>query len=406
MQVFRSRRSRFVLSGAALIVALPLVIATTNGASAAVTAPLVLNPNSVVRVGNSIPLACLDPGTSSSVLADPNGKLMFDYLIARNPGKNGSSVLSPDLATSWSFGANFLRLNLRKGVKFQDNTAFNAAAVVQNFTRDKTLGAYGAAKLISFVTDVVAVSPYVVRYDTTGPGLPELPAILSMTPGVILSPTSFSSNNECNDPIGAGPYKVQSYVAGSTLTLTRFNGYWNRKAQGAKQFIINYIGGDDTRLNALLTKQEDIVNVRPFQAATARKNKSLKTYAVTMPQFLGLFVTNNVSPLDNPLVRQAINVCLNRKGIVNATEGGLPTPATQPFLKGTLGYDPSISDYPYSVTQGKALLAQAGYPNGVTFTLGVYSALSEFVTNTNAIQGSLAQCGITVQIIDDAGNIF
>jgi peptide/nickel transport system substrate-binding protein len=356
-----------------------------------------LDPEGVIHLHHGIPLRCLDPHKAYTVLGDMNLRLVYDYLIVRNT----KMELTPGLATSWKFGPQnqYFEMSLRQGVKFQDGTSFDAQAVRANIEREKTLGPGSGASVLSAVSSVTVVDPRTVRLNLSGSGAALLPAALSLSPGAMISPAAFNSDL-CQTPVGTGPYKIVNNVTGKEITFERWDGYWDKSAQGAKQFVSTYTGNDDTRLNAMLSRQADVTYLRPFQVEKVQGDTTFKLYSVAMPQFLAVFINNSRPPFNNADVRRALNICVDRQGIIAAVEGGRPKPAIQPWRPGDWEYNTAVPDsvYAHNVAQAKELLKSAGYPSGIQMSLIVQAGLSEFQAVTTAIQGSLAPCGVQVTL--------
>src|SRR5581483_7234344 len=268
--------------------------------------------------------------------------------------KPGTTTVVPLLATSWTASKNGLTwtFQLRKGVKFQDNTPFNAAAVCFNFNRwfnfpgplqnsavtyywntvfggfahpaagnpgpDKSL--YKGCKTQGANT----VQLLLTRRSTSFLGA------LALTNFRIASPTALrkykadagtvdsngvfhpSGTFGTQHPIGTGPYMLESWKVGQALTLVRFPGYWGPKAKLDK-VIIRPIADNAARLQALQSGEiQGYDFVDPTDMGTVRGNRNLKL--LDRPAFNVAYVGINqkFDIMKNPLVRQAVAYGLNR----------------------------------------------------------------------------------------------
>jgi peptide/nickel transport system substrate-binding protein len=377
------------------LIAVTLVLLTLGGAAFASTrehaATAAADPNAILTFPHGVPLSCLDPHRSTSVTFDPIAKTVYDYLIDRD----GQQNLHPRLALSWKFGGRgtYLDLTLRRGVKFQDGTPFNAEAVRANIDRELRLK---NSLLYGHVTGAHPTGAYSIRITWKGPGIATLPGILSMPTGAMISPAAMDKNL-CVTMVGAGPFAQKRYITGSELDVERWDGYWKPSDQGVKEIHLPFVGNDDTRLNSLLSHQATATYLRPWQYNLA-KNKGLNLYKVPMLAVKGMWFDLGRPNMQHLQVRKAINQCLDRKAIAGNLEDGNVPAATQPFLPGYWAYNPSVPNWTYDAAKAKGLLAGAGFKNGVDFTLIVQAGLSDFSKAGTAIQGSLQSCGINVRL--------
>jgi peptide/nickel transport system substrate-binding protein len=364
---------------------------TSAGAARAATA------SGTLRWGTAAGIPCLDPRKAASILSDIALRPVYDYLIFRDPQQR----LHPGLATSWTFAKNgtYLEMTLRRGVKFQDGTPFDATAVQQNINSGKSVPG-SLQTLLSIVKGVRVMSPYKVRFIASRAGLGVLPAVLSSYPGAMISPKALSNPDLCTNPVGAGPYRVVSYKPNDRIVYQPFAGYWDKKAAGLQQLELVYIPDDNARLNALLSKQIDGTYVRARQYSSVKNDSRFAIHLGTDLQFNFLVLNTALAPLDDVRVRQAVNYCIDRKEIVDVKQNGLALASVQPWPSWYWAADPKVraSYYGYNLAKAKQLLAAAGYPNGFKMAVTTTGAITEYVDMVQAIQGQLKKCGIDVSI--------
>jgi peptide/nickel transport system substrate-binding protein len=197
---------------------------------------------------------------------------------------------------------------------------------------------------------------------------------------------------------GTGPYVLDKWKQGSTLTLKRWNDYWGDKAKNA-EVVFTYFTDATAENNALLTGGVDLITSvqSPDALAQFKGNKDFTVSEGTSTTKELLAFNDKVAPFNNTLVRKAVYSAIDTKKLLSSIWGdygtliGSMVPPTDPWyedLTGVNPYDPSLS---------KELLAQAGYADGFTFTLDTPSydphpAVAEF------LQSQLAEVGITVEI--------
>jgi len=350
--------------------------------------------------GSAFPPGTLDPttGTQGSDLAYLD--MVFDTLIQQNPQ---TGALEPMLATSWKYlGADKLELAvfLRHGVKFQDGTPFNAQAVV-TYSQD-FLKAGDIANLLQYVTSVTAQGDYEVIYHLSQQNA-QLPEGLTGRAGMIPSPTAVAKEGKsfAEHPVGAGPYKFVSETQGASYDFTRFDGYWNNaNVKRVKNFDFKIFQSDTALVNAIRTGDVNVAFHLDSQDVKTLKGVSNLSVSVGPGTQFGLAYFNSArKPLDNPKVRLAFNLALDRKSIAEAVTDGLGTPTTQPVPAGTVGYIKSLEPvFSYDPARAKQLMQQAGYGNGVDMTCFEYPGLG-FETAAPIIIAEEKAIGINLKIV-------
>ncbi|XVV16515.1 ABC transporter substrate-binding protein [Actinoplanes sp. CA-131856] len=197
---------------------------------------------------------------------------------------------------------------------------------------------------------------------------------------------------------GTGPYKLGDWKRGSTLTLTKFDGYWGTPAKNAG--VVFHYYTDATALNnALLTNAVDVVTSEqsPDALAQFKNNDSYKVNDGKSTTKLLLAFNDKVAPFDKVEVRQAITQAIDKKKLLNSIWGdygtviGSMVPPTDPW------YEDLTSVNAYDVAAAKAKLAAAGFPNGFTFTLDTPN-YDPHPTAATFIKSELAKIGVTVTI--------
>jgi peptide/nickel transport system substrate-binding protein len=344
--------------------------------------------------------ASLDPSLNSDGESlRPTGQI-FQSLVTF---KKGSSTVVPSLATGWTVSKNRLvwTFKLRRGVRFSDGTAFNAAAVCANFTRWYTFPTPLQSDALSYYWQTVFGGFATAAPGGLGPdkslykgckahgqnsvsillrrpsssflaaiGLPNFgiasPAALVKyqadagtvdATGVFHPTGTFGTQH----PIGTGPYMLQSWTPGSKLTLVANPRYWGPKPK-IKRIIYIPIGDGAARLQALQSGEVQAAdNVAPQDFATIRGNKKFKLY-VRPPTSIGYVgINQSIPPMNNPLVRQAVAYGLNSAAIVKPFYGGVGTPATQFLPPSLVGYaKKGVPLFKYDPAKSIALLKQAG----------------------------------------------
>jgi ABC-type transport system substrate-binding protein len=353
-----------------------------------------------ILIGSMFPPGTLDPttGTQGSDLAYLD--FVFDRLIQQNPQ---TGALEPMLATSWKYiGADKLELqvNLRKGVKFQDGTPFNAQAVVDYSTAFIKAG--DIANLLQYVTSVTAAGDYQVIYHLSQQNA-HLPEGLTGRAGMIPSPAAVKKEGKsfAEHPVGTGPYSFVSETQGASYKFTRFDGYWNdAKVKRVKNIEFKIFQSDTALVNGIRSGAVNVAFHLASQDVKTLKGVSNLDVSVGQGTQFGLtYFNSSRKPFDNAKVRLAYNLALDRKSIMEAVTDGLGTVTTQPVPKGTIGYVKSLEPvFSYDPARAKQLMQEAGYGNGTDVTCYEYPGLG-FETAAPIMIAEEKAIGINLKIV-------
>lgn len=305
---------------------------------------------------------------------------MYDTLIGRDV--NLQDV--PSLALSWRVvDETTWEFKLRPGVTFHDGSPFTAEDVKFTIARVPTLQGNPSAYSVytSQIKEVVVVDPLTVRFITNG-AAPLLPTNLSnvfMLSGAkgVQSTADFNSGKAAN---GTGPFKLVSWSPGNPQMLARNDAYWGPKPEWASVKIAP-IPRDPARVAALLAGDVDFINRVPIaDVARLKSDPKMKVFAgpsayvyMVYPE-VGLDqppgVKDNAgaplakNPFQDARVRQAMALAINREALVERVMEGLATRMSQPVPDGMFGASPRIAPGAYNVERARALMAEAGYPQG------------------------------------------
>lgn len=352
-----------------------------------------------ITIGTTLAPTTLTPATGTSGADYQYLGFIFDRLIQYN-AKTGK--LEPMLATSWHFvGTTKLTLDvtLRHGVKFQDGTAFNAAAVVDysnTYLKDGDV-----INALEYVTSVTAVNTYEVAYHLSQQNA-QLPDGLATRGGMIESPSAVAKEGKtfATHPVGAGPYSFVSQNPGASYSFTRFTGYWNNAKQPRVKNITFKIFSSDTALTSAV--KSGVVTIDGYAFAQDKKTlKATPNLTVAVGPGTGIdmvYFNGKLKPFTSPKVRLAFNLALTRKAISNAATDGLGKAITEVATPGTFGYSKAQTPvWKYNPKQAKKLMAQAGYSSGTSVTCYTYPGLGYTITAPIIIKQEKA-VGININV--------
>jgi peptide/nickel transport system substrate-binding protein len=332
-----------------------------------------------------------------------NESEILDTLIKLDYDMN----LVPGLATAWERSSPTVwHLHLRDGVRFQDGTPLDAAAVKNSLERVTALLPY-AADLLN-ITRIDATGPLDLDIETSEP-FAALPNQLTDAITVVYAPASFDAEGQFVKPIGTGPWRFVDYVKQDRTVVERFDSYWG-DAPSLKRVVYRYIPDHNSRSLALEAGEIDFAtNLPPADVERLRADPDFKVYtAPTAGLYYGAFNTVGDTPLADPRVRLALNYLIDRDVLVQGALDGIGEPAWQFFAPQFPWVPKGVSPYKVDTAKAAALLAQAGYAkqdgkwqrDGKPLTLRIlsYSSRTEMSPITEALAALLANAGIASDV--------
>jgi peptide/nickel transport system substrate-binding protein len=314
------------------------------------------------------------------------------------------SSFTPVLATSWKqVTPTEVQFTLRQGVTFDGGQPFNSSSVVYTVQAllGKLPGTSPAEEIQEFptLTKAVANGPYTVTLYTSTPTqdlLSALTQLLIVPQGSQTTPTGSLASH----PNGTGAYKMVSYTPDQSVVMTAKSNYFLGAPKIGK-LVWETIPSTSGELAALLAGTVNVVfGLDPTDVSTVQSSSTAQVDTLPSTRVGALWLDTLDYPyLKNQLVRQALNYAVDKQALVSSTLGGLGaiTPTIVPAA--FTGYNPAVQAYPYDPAKAKALLKQAGYPNG--FPLTIMFPANHYVLGAQIVQvvaSELEQVGITVKI--------
>ncbi|EFH11373.1 ABC transporter substrate-binding protein [Teichococcus cervicalis] len=361
------------------------------------------------------PVSSLDPQLNNFAGDRSVDLHFFDLLI-----ENRDGGLQPGLATAWrTLEPTLWEFTLRQGVTWHDGRPFTAADVVYSYNRAPSVPGSTAsfAGYLRTVAEVKAVDDHTLHVRTREVN-PLLPLNLASVHIVSRHATEGASNADFNSGkavIGTGPYRFQAYTPGERVRMRRNESYWGRKPEWA-EVDYRYIPNAAARTAALLAGDVDVIDkVSVSDLAQIRGRDDVRLYAYPGLRMLLLQPSFSPSPSRyalshdgqplprNPLldvrVRRALSIAVNREALCERLLLGTGTPTGQWMPEGSFGYDPQTPVPGFEPERARALLAEAGYPNG--FQLTIHLPNDRYVLGPQAAQAIAqmwARIGVRTQV--------
>ncbi|WP_195918342.1 glutathione ABC transporter substrate-binding protein GsiB [Erwinia sorbitola] len=346
----------------------------------------------------------LDPYDANDTLSQAVAKSFYQGLF----GFDKEMKLENVLAESYQASPDGLiyTIKLKSGVKFQDGTPFNAAAVKANLDRasnpDNHLKRYNLFKTIA---STEAVDDNTVKITLKQPFSAFINTLASPAAAMI-SPDALKKYGKDIGfhPVGTGPYEFVTWNQTDFVKVKKFAGYWKPGYPKLDSITWRPVVDNNTRSAMLQTGEANFAFPIPFeQAKLLEKNSKLDL--VTSPSIMQRYISFNVTqkPFDNPKVREAINYAINRQALAKVAFAGYATPATG-IVPPSIQYSQSYPAPEYNPAKARELLKEAGYPNGFTTALWSSHNHSTAQKVLQFTQQQLAQVGIKVELTAmDAG---
>jgi peptide/nickel transport system substrate-binding protein/oligopeptide transport system substrate-binding protein len=351
----------------------------------------------------------LDPAFSTDV---PTGE-MVTYLFDGLTRFDADGKLLPGLSDRWSVDATGLRylFHLRAGVRFHDGQPLHAGAVKQSFQRvldPKTQGGRawpllpiaGAREYASGraadVAGITLVGDTAVAIELAEP-LAIFPKFLAMPVASIVPP--LDSAEFPQKPVGTGPWMFVSWHHDDALAFAKNPDYWGG-APASDTLIVRIVPEPLTQGAEFEAGRLSVVEI-PF-GETARWRLAHPDWLVSKPALRVTYVALNTrrGPLKDARVRRALNEAVDVRQILTSVwnnRGILARGAVPPSLAGG---DTTRAPFHYDPDDARRLLAEAGYPNGVSLQLWRSAANVPLGRVAQAIQTDLERIGVHVEIVD------
>lgn len=309
----------------------------------------------------------------------------------------------PDLATNWEFsdGGKVFTMKLRQGVKFHNGKELTSEDVRRSWlqiTKGKFVGSHANLKpLAKLVKDVETPDPYTVRLVYTSPN----PAVFDFLDlFYIVDMDQWDKHSEM--PIGTGPYRMKEYVPGDRLVFETNQDYFGPKPQ-IGELVFRVIPDPQSLVLNLESGTVDGIIFFPGREVKRLREKGFEVFAAN-PDGIVFDVLFGVQhdELKDKRVRQAINMMINRNRFHRIIMAGNGAVRCLPWPEASLAYDAELNKTcEFNPEKAKALLAEAGYPNGFEIELLTSTQMSsDWVKLAEMLQNDLKRIGITAKVVD------
>jgi peptide/nickel transport system substrate-binding protein len=378
----RFERMTIALAAVAALAMPTLGAAQTRGKDAVVMA-MALEPNG------------LDPTTSAAAAI---GEVVHYNVLETLVKIREDGSVGPLLAERWTVSpdARTFSFELRKGVRFHNGEAFDANTV--KFAFERAAAADSTNKDKANFTGIEAIrvtDPHVVAIRLKAPN-PDFLFHLGLSTAVIVEPRSAATN--ATNPVGTGPYRVESWTRGSSLTLSKWPEHRDAAKIRMSRVTWRFISDPAAQIAALLAGDVDAMPRITGKAVDVFKSDPRFRVMTGGSRAKTILAINNArKPLDDVRVRRAIAMAIDRKAVIIGAADGFGTPIGSHYVPGAFGYVDTTGVNPFDPARARALLAEAGVRTPLELSLKLppppYSRQGGEV-----IAAQLAKVGIVAKI--------
>jgi len=311
----------------------------------------------------------------------------------------------PGLAHSWDVSDDGLTWNfyLRKGVLFHNGREMTAEDVKWNFDRfmDPDLGSMLTTRYQDMLDSTEVVDKYTVRFNLKRPSGAFLASFGGSTVRTtIIAKECVNEDGSITNPIGTGPYKFVEWKPNDYWKYSKFDDYWQEGLPYLDTIIMKPVIDENVRHIALKTGDVDMAMMLPEEEAAEGIENPPKGVVYSMFPLAGtcgIMFNPARAPWSDKRVRQAVAYAINKDEIMLGTSFGYGEVTNQQFTERT-GWNPGVPDRKQDIAKAKALMAEAGYPDGFSDVMPVTSTYRVLKDAAQIIQAQVAEIGIKLEL--------
>ena len=350
-------------------------------------------------VAQSGDISKLDPHLSTGVFDITLTFNLYDNLASRHP----DGKLYPGLATDWKLvNPTLWQFKLRPGVKFHNGEPLTSADI--KFSIDRTYDPNVKVSLVRTVFTTIdrieTPDPLTVNFHTKQPD-PNLPGRLAFYGGQIMPKKYFESigADAFNlKPVGSGVVKFVEWVKDERVVFDAYRDWWGGKMD-ADRMIFKPIPEQAPRIAALLKGEVDIITkLPPDHVDRVAKNPTTKAEGALYAGLYVLGVNSKVPPLNNPKIKQALSLAIDRESIVKELWRGQGVVPSQPIAKGDNHFDDNQPPFKYDPAEAKQRLKEGGYKGEEIYIESTVGLVSNDKAMAEAIAAMWKDVGVNSKL--------
>ncbi len=360
-------------------------------------------PKDILVIGTREDVRMLDPAVTFDNQDWRVTYPCYDRLVKY---KGSSTEVEPSVAESWSANEDgtVWTFKLKKGIKFDDGTPLDARAVKFTFERLKKIGK-GPSDYFTEIKEIKILGDYEVQFVLEYPYAPFI-YTLATNAASILNP-NIIKHEENGDLAqkwlathidGSGPFRLKEWVKDEKIVLEAKDNYWGEKPK-LKEVIIKVIKESTDQRMALERGDIDIADgilVDQLDKLSKNPDVVIRKYPSQLCNYV--YINNQKKPLDNKLVRQALNYAVDYQGIIDFVLKGNGIQMRGPIPKGMWGHSEDVFQYTYNPKKAKELLKKAGYAKGLELEIMYSSVQPTWEEEVLILQSNFSDIGVKLNI--------
>ena len=350
-----------------------------------------------LRIGYPSDLVSEDPAGYRDRWTEILLRNAFDGLLTRDP----SMRLVPALSESWErVGPRRYEFRLREGIRLHDGRTLTAADVVFSFERLTRPGGLNGRTsprkaLLGPLASVTAVDPLTVRFELDSPW-PIFPAMLPFQ--------QVAAAGADSGLVGSGPFRLVERIPDEAIVFERHDAYFGGAREippvgpaCVERLVVNVVPGNESRVAGLMAGDFDlVVDVLPHSIPALERHPDTEVRVVDGTRSFFIALDTRAPPFDDRRVREAVAHALDREALVAAHLGGKATLIDGILSPQTFGKNRHLPRRDHDPARARALLAEAGYPEGLDVALDVARPLFSLA---ESIAVQLAEAGIRAETV-------
>ncbi len=376
--------------------AIGLAVTTVLSAVLPATAALAAPKNSIT-IGMGTEPAGLDPTAGANVfIGQVTWQNIFEGLVTIDE----EGKIQPQLASGWEISEDgrTYTFKLHDGVKFHDGEVFNSSVAKASLDRARGEASINPQKRFFAAIDSIETPDATTLVLKLKQPSGSLLYWLGWPASVMVGTKSADTNK--TTPVGTGPFKFVNWAKGEKVELARNMDYWNKDVTVAlDKATFRFV--PDAQAQAAALQSGDVDAFPEFGApelmGSFDGHERLGTFIGNTELKVVAGMNNATKPFNDKRVRQALMMAVDRATVVEGAWSGFGTPIGSHYTPNDPGYTDMTGVAPYNAEKAKALLAEAGYANGLTFTIKA-PQMAYAQRSAQILQAMFAEIGVTMKI--------
>jgi peptide/nickel transport system substrate-binding protein len=350
----------------------------------------------------SADMGIIDPHRSATTANLPIMDSIFNGLVRWKPGSVDLELIEPDLAERWEStpDGKVWTFHLRKGVQFHHGFGEMTAEDVV-FSLKKAANKETSIWFTGYTAfeKVEAVDPYTVRITLANNVPSMLGLVLNFHGGMVLSKKAvekYGDDFKLN-PVGTGPFAFKEYIPKQKTLLVTHPQYFRGKPK-IDRVVYHFVPVDQAREMAFLKGELDMIEgvKQEWWVEKMKKEKNVIVDALPPGELTMVHFNMTKKPLDDVRVRRALAHAIHREEFRESYGFSITGDAVSVIGPGYLGFTDQVAKYEFNPDKAKALLKEAGFPNG--FNLGEFVTSPIYLNSAELLQGQLQKIGVGFEI--------